>query len=51
MFKIENKKTALIMDIIFSIPLLVINFFCYGIEGDINFIKEIKMGLDKTNPI
>ena len=35
-------KTQVILNIIFFIPLLVINFFIYGIDGDIRLIKELK---------
>lgn len=35
-------KTQYICNIIFFLPLLVINFFAYGIQGDIDLIKEIK---------
>jgi hypothetical protein len=47
----ENEKTALTMNIIFFLPLLIINFFCYGIDGDIGFIevvrKDFKKAIDK----
>lgn len=43
----ENEKTAITMNIIFFLPLLIINFFCYGIDGDIRFIKEVRKNFKK----
>ena len=47
MFGIENEKIAITMNIIFFLPLLIINFFCYGIDGDIRFVKEIRKNFKK----
>jgi hypothetical protein len=44
----ENEKTALTMNIIFFLPLLIINFFCYGIDGDIRFIEAIRKDFKKV---
>ena len=35
-------KTQIILNIIFFIPLMVINFFAYGIDGCIDFVKDLK---------
>ena len=43
-------KNQFILNIIFFIPFIIINFFLYGIEGCTNFItflKENKKVLDK----
>jgi hypothetical protein len=44
----ENEKTALTMNIIFFLPLLIINFFCYGIDGDIRFIETVRKDFKKV---
>lgn len=49
MFEIENEKIAITMNIIFFLPLLIINFFCYGIDGDIRFIKEVRKNFQKKS--
>ena len=41
----ENKKIATTMNIIFFLPLFIINFFFYGIDGDIRLIKEIRKNI------
>lgn len=35
-------KTQYTINIILFVPLLIINFFAYGVQGDIDFIKELK---------
>lgn len=35
-------RTQFVCNIILFIPLLVINFLVYGIDGDIRFIKDLK---------
>ena len=35
-------KTQYIANLVFFLPLIVANFFMYGIDGVIQFIKEIK---------
>ena len=35
-------KNQFILNIIFFIPFMIINFFLYGIEGCANFIKFLK---------
>ena len=35
-------KNQFILNIIFFVPFIVINFFLYGIEGCVNFIKLLK---------
>ena len=47
MFEIKNEKIETAMNIIFFLPLLIINFFCYGIDGDIRFIKEVRKNFKK----
>lgn len=38
----EMTKTQFYLNVIFFIPFMVINFFLYGIEGCMNFIKCLK---------
>lgn len=38
-------KVHFILNIIFFLPLLVVNFLVYGIDGCIRFVKEIKQGV------
>ena len=40
-------KKELTLNIIFFIPLSILNFLFYGFDGNIRFIKEIKKALDK----
>jgi len=35
-------KKQFILNIIFFLPLLILNFFAYGIEGDIRLIKMLQ---------
>ena len=35
-------RTQFILNIIFFLPLLVVNFFAYGVDGCIRFVKEMK---------
>ena len=40
-------KTELALNIIFFIPLSILNFLVYDLDGNIRFVKEIKKALDK----
>jgi len=35
-------KKQFILNIVFFLPLLILNFFAYGIEGDIRLIKMLQ---------
>lgn len=35
-------KKQFVLNIIFFLPLLILNFFAYGIEGDIRLIKMLQ---------
>ena len=38
-------KAQITLNIIFFVPLMVINFFVYGIDGCIDFVKDLKKHL------
>lgn len=40
-------KAQITLNIIFFVPLMVINFFVYGIDGCIDFVKDLKKYLIK----
>lgn len=35
-------KAQITLNIIFFIPLIVINFFVYGVDGCLGFVKDLK---------
>jgi hypothetical protein len=40
-------RLQLAANIIFFLPLLVLNLFAYGIQGDVDFIREVRKNLKK----